>query len=342
VDFTLSEEQDLLQRTAQRLLGEACPSSLVREVADDPSAADELWPALSEWVALGDGPLVDLCLFCEQAGHVLLPGPWFATTALLLPLLRATGHPSADDFASGERSGTVAVAGRDGHWRVSGDDVRTFVPEADLAEAVAVVEPGPAVTVVRELPTRLVGTLDLSRRFFEVDVSALDGERHSLGGDQLDAWLDRARVAVAAEMLGGARWMLQAAVAYAGERVQFDQPIGAFQAIQHKLADLALEVERAHAAVYYAAMAVDAGDPDARRASHVAKASAGSAATRAAKDSIQVHGGVGYTWEHDLHLYIRRAYTSEHLLGSREWHHDRIADLLLRSPATQAAAGATP
>jgi alkylation response protein AidB-like acyl-CoA dehydrogenase len=144
----------------------------------------------------------------------------------------------------------------------------------------------------------------------------------------IDAWLRRATVAFAAEMVGTARWLNQAAIAYAKERVQFDVPIGSFQAIQHKLADVSLAFERAWSAVYYAAMCIDAGDPDAVRATHVAKVAAGAAATRAAKDGIQVHGGIGYTWEHDLHLYIRRAYASEHMLGTSAWHHDRLADLL--------------
>ena len=106
-------------------------------------------------------------------------------------------------------------------------------------------------------------------------------------------------------------------------------PIGSFQAIQHKLADMSLDVERAWSAVYYAAMTVDAGDPDRHRAVHVAKAAAGEAAKRAAKDGIQIHGGIGYTWEHDLHLFMRRAFATEALLGTTGWHHDRLADLLI-------------
>jgi alkylation response protein AidB-like acyl-CoA dehydrogenase len=111
--------------------------------------------------------------------------------------------------------------------------------------------------------------------------------------------------------------------------VQFDVPIGSFQAIQHKLADMALDLERATSAVAYAAMTIDAMDAERHRAVHVAKAAAGSAAKRAAKDGIQIHGGIGYTWEHDLHLFIRRAYASEHLLGTSDWHHDRLAELLI-------------
>ena len=174
---------------------------------------------------------------------------------------------------------------------------------------------------------RRVGSLDSTRRLFEVDVDeAADGV--AVPVDVLEAWLERATVALAAELLGTARTLLERSIQYAKERVQFDVPIGSFQAIQHKLANMSLAVERAESAVYYAAMAIDADDPDRHRAAHVAKAAAGRAATLCAKDGIQIHGGIGYTWEHDLHLYIRRAYASEHLLGTAEWHHDRLADFL--------------
>jgi alkylation response protein AidB-like acyl-CoA dehydrogenase len=129
-------------------------------------------------------------------------------------------------------------------------------------------------------------------------------------------------------MVGTARRLFDMALAYAKERVQFDVPIGSFQAIQHKLAEMALDLERATSAVAYAAMAVDAKDADRHRAAHVAKAAAGAAVTRAAKDGIQIHGGIGYTWEHDLHLFIRHAYGSEAWMGTSAWHHDRLADLL--------------
>ena len=135
-------------------------------------------------------------------------------------------------------------------------------------------------------------------------------------------------MAIAAEMVGTARRLFDMALAYAKERKQFDTPIGAFQAIQHKLADLALAMERATAAVQYASMTIDAADPDRTRACHVAKAAAGEAARACLKDGIQIHGGIGYTWEHDLHLFIRRATASEYLLGPTSWHHDRLADLL--------------
>ena len=117
-------------------------------------------------------------------------------------------------------------------------------------------------------------------------------------------------------------------LSYAKERRQFGVPIGSFQAIQHKLADMSLVLERATAAVHYAAMTVDAADDDRAKACHVAKAAAGEAGRRILKDGIQIHGGIGYTWEHDLHLFLRRATADEYLLGTTGWHHDRLADAL--------------
>jgi alkylation response protein AidB-like acyl-CoA dehydrogenase len=323
MDFTLTDDQELLRSTARRLLAGECPPSVVRAHMEDRGAARALWGHLAGWTALAAGPLTDLCLFLEETGAALAPGPFFATTVLWQPLAVAVGEDP-------ERVGTVAMAGADGVWQVNGDAVRTFVLDADLAERVAFVLPGPAVAVVdaTELAPREVTTLDPSRPVFEIRVP--DGVIGvAVQAEVVEDLLERAWVALAAELLGTARWLFDASLAYAKSRVQFDRPIGSFQAIQHKLADMALAVERAWAATYYAAMAIDAGDAERHRAAHVAKAAAGAAARRAAKDGIQIHGGIGFTWEHDLHLWMRRAFTSERLLGPTAWHHDRLADLLL-------------
>ena len=136
--------------------------------------------------------------------------------------------------------------------------------------------------------------------------------------------------ALAAEMVGTARRLFDMALAYAKERKQFDVPIGSFQAIQHKLADMSLALERATAAVHYARD--DRRRPTTPDRAHAprtsAKAAAGEAARRILKDGIQIHGGIGYTWEHDLHLFLRRATVDEYLFGTTGWHHDRLADLL--------------
>jgi alkylation response protein AidB-like acyl-CoA dehydrogenase len=207
---------------------------------------------------------------------------------------------------------------------VNDESTKTFVLEADRVDHVLSVWSS-GVTRSAVSGVRAVGSVDWSRRIFEVDVRPVSPHSNA----NIDDWLERAWIAVAAELVGTARWMLHTTIEYAKQRVQFDVPIGSFQAIQHKLANMSLAVERAISATYYAAMAVDADDADRHRAAHVAKAAAGRAATLCAKDGIQIHGGIGYTWEHDLHLYIRRAYASEHFMGTSGWHHDRLADLLL-------------
>jgi alkylation response protein AidB-like acyl-CoA dehydrogenase len=336
MDFTVTEDERLLKDTAHRLLAAECPPSLVRAHVDDREAASGLWEYLAGWTELGAGPMTDLCLFLEETGAALAPGPFFATTVLWYPLATAVGaDPSA--------VGTVAMAGANGGWQVNQDPVKTFVLDADRTEQVAFVLAGPSVAVADtgSVSLRPVETVDSSRRVFEARApEGIVGE--PVDPSVIEELLERAWVALSAELMGTARWLLETTIAYAKARVQFDRPIGSFQAIQHKLADVALGVERAWAATYYAAMAMDArdatgagggagvaADSERRRAAHVAKAAAAGAVHRAAKDAIQVHGGIGFTWEHDLHLWMRRAFASESLFGSRGWHHDRLADLLL-------------
>jgi alkylation response protein AidB-like acyl-CoA dehydrogenase len=296
MDFSLTGEQQLLRETARKLVERECPPALVRAHIDDPSVYEPLWRHLSEYVALGTGPCTDLCIFLEQTGWAAAPGPFLAN-ALYASLTGDLDHV-----------GTVALID---------DPTMPFVLEADRVERIAVV----GVGVIDPPSMQLVPTLDWSRRLFEIQ---LDG---TASVDQ--AWRDRAHVSIAAEMVGIARRIFEMSLQYAKERKQFDVPIGSFQAIQHKLADMSLALERATAAVYYAAMNVDAEHEDRTRACHVAKAAAGEAARRIVKDGAQIHGGIGYTWEHDLHLYLRRATADETLFGSTGWHHECIADLVI-------------
>jgi alkylation response protein AidB-like acyl-CoA dehydrogenase len=308
MDFSLTGEQQLLRETAHKLLERECPPALVRAHIDDPAAYESLWRHLGEFTPLGAGPCSDLCLFLEQTGYAAAPGPFLAT-ALYSALVE-------DD---GEVTGTVALLDDPSH---------PFVLEADRVERIAFVGPGPTllVTDFATVPTEFVPTVDSSRRLFRLGTI---GTGDPFDPERLRAWRDRAHVCIAAEMVGVARRIFDMALQYAKERKQFDVPIGSFQAIQHKLADMSLALERATAAVYYAAMTVDADDPDRTRAGHVAKAAAGEAARRILKDGIQIHGGIGYTWEHDLHLYLRRATADEYLLGTTGWHHERLADLVI-------------
>jgi alkylation response protein AidB-like acyl-CoA dehydrogenase len=328
MDFTLTSEQELLRDTARALFANECPTTLLRDHIDDPSAADPLDDQLAEFAALGTSPCGDLFVFAEELGYVAAPGSFFPTVLLAAPVLDAAGDERLDAVLAGERTATVALAGAGGHWIPNGDATKTFVPEADRVDWIVVVDAGPTVRVVSpdEAELRPVGTIDFSRRMFEVTAP---GSGTPFDADALVGALERATVGLAAEMVGTARRLFDMALAYAKERIQFDVPIGSFQAIQHKLAECSLAVERAVAAAQYASMTLDADDSERHRAVHVAKAAAGIAVTRSAKDSAQVHGGIGYTWEHDLHLFIRHAYGSEHWMGTTAWHHDRLADLLL-------------
>jgi alkylation response protein AidB-like acyl-CoA dehydrogenase len=311
VDFSLTDDQELLRETAHKLLDRECPPALVRAHVDDPSVYEPLWRHLSEYTALGSGPAADLVLFLAQTGYTAAPGPFLAT-ALYASL-------TGDD----DSTGTVAFLD---------DPVNSFVLEADRVENVAVIGPGPTVARIAaaDLGDRLrfVKTIDFSRRVFSLDADGLALDAQPIAAGALDAWRDRAHVSLAAEMVGTARRIFDMSLEYAKERKQFDRPIGSFQAIQHKLADMSLALERATSAVQYGAMTVDADAPDRTIACHAAKAAAGEAARRILKDGAQIHGGIGYTWEHDLHLYLRRATADEYLLGTTSWHLDRIADLL--------------
>ena len=313
MDFSLTDDQQLLRDTAHKLLDRECPPSVVRAHIDDPTVYEPLWRHLSEYTALGAGPASDLCLFLEETGYVAAPGPFLAT-ALFTSLVGGDG----------ETTGTVAFVD---------DPMNPFVLEADRVERLAVVGPGPTLTVlevaqVRE-QLRFISTVDFSRHVFQFDSRGITRDSRPLAADVYAAWRDRAHVSIAAEMVGTARRIFDMALAYAKERVQFDRPIGSFQAIQHKLADMSLALERATSAVQYAAMTCDAAVADRALACHSAKAAAGEAARRILKDGAQIHGGIGYTWEHDLHLYLRRATADEYLLGTTSWHLDRIADLLI-------------
>ena len=313
MDFTLTEDQELLRSSARSMLAKECTTDVVRAHVDDRSAAEPLWRHLAEWTGLATGPMTDLCLFLEETGAVVAPGPFLAAV-----VYAGAGLPGL---------GTLAVAGTDGQWVPNDDPVKSFVLDADLVDHVGFVRADGSVLVADRagLDLRPVRTVDFSRRVFEVPAPS-SGDR--VDGDVAGA-LERAFVAIAAEHVGTARTVFDMALAYAKERIQFDRPIGSFQAIQHKLANMALALERARSAVYYAAMTIDAGEPDRHRAVHVAKAEAGEAAHLIGKDAIQIHGGIGFTWEHDLHLFCRRAFGNEHLLGSVGWHHDRLADLIL-------------
>lgn len=357
MDFTLTDEQQMLRETARALFAREFPSDLLRAAAYDPTpdgpeqARIAFDTHLREWFALGDESVVDQCLFMEEAGHAVITGPLWSSSALALPVLRAAGSSEADAVAAGTVSATVAMAGRDGQWVPNDEPTKCFAPDADAVDLLVIVSAGGAsggglsgdrgsagsagatvsVFDIADVDRREVATLDRSRPLFEV-TPPTGGAAQPVDAAALEAALARATVTLGAELVGVARWLRETTLAYVSEREQFGQPVGSFQGLQWKLVDAALVEERASAAVAYAAMCLDADDPDRGDAVHVAKSTAGSAARRWATDGLQAHGGVGYTWEHDLHLRLRRAQAGDHLLGDADWHRDRLAASIFDGP----------
>ncbi len=324
--------------------------------------ADQGWPAVEgaeDQEGLGLG-LVEVAVLCEQLGRHLAPVPFAGTVvargAITSALASGAGeagalHGAGDtDWAqwarrlsTGEATGAVAWSRRadavqakrhdDGTWRLTGrSDPVIDGPLADVLVVFAETEGAPAIFALeagtrsrsgsRDEPamdrTRSIGWLELD------DQPAL-----WLGDDgAADAVLDRALVAACAEMLGAADVVLAMTVQYAKDRVQFGRPIGGFQAVKHRCADMLVDVEGMRSVAYYAAWAVGAGDPEATVAASAAKVWCSDAARRVMASGLQVHGGIGFTWEHDLHLFLKRSQLDQVTFGDAAHHRDRIAHIL--------------
>jgi alkylation response protein AidB-like acyl-CoA dehydrogenase len=325
VDFALTEEQQMVRATARELFARECPPDVVGRAWGDAARGIALWDRhLSAWMALASGDVVDVMLFSEEHGRALAPGPFFASL-LAAQVAQATGCELTGPA-------TVAVSAPDGLWTPHDNAVKHFVPSVADVDEIVVVSGSPtaprfSVAPVSQVTFTEVDQMDRLRPQFRLDTARIST------GEPMDpaAWrhaVERALVTCSAELIGVGRWLLDTAVDYAKQRVQFDRPIGSFQGLQWELVDAALALERAAAAVAYAAMCVDADDPDRHRAVHGAKAEAGLAARLCARTGLQVHGGIGYTWEHGLHFWLRRAYAGDAFMGPSASHHDRLAELL--------------
>ncbi|MFN8485010.1 MAG: acyl-CoA dehydrogenase family protein [Anaerolineae bacterium] len=353
-DFLLNESPSALVRQAAD--GDGHSPDLWRQMADLGLLAVAI---PEEYGGLGLG-MVEHALILEQIGRTLCPGPYFATTVLAATAILSGGTEAQKGqylsaIAAGDLIGTVALledeiawdasgvhaqaAPAEGGYRLSG--VKRFVPFANVAQFIIVPARigGPDGDVSLFLVdgatagmtvTPLV-SLDMTEKVFHVELAdALVPAECVLGqpgqgAAVFDAVVQRAAVAAAAEMYGAARASLDMSVEYAKTREQFGQPIGSFQAVKHKLADMLLDAEAAFAATYYAAWAQDDHGDEARIAAHVAKAYTNEAARKICGDAIQVHGGIGFTWEYDLHLYFKRAKHYEALYGDTQFHREKLA-----------------
>ena len=291
------------------LLARECPPALLRAHIKDLSAADPLWDHLKEFSELGIGPTVDLCVFMEELGFVAAPGPFFASAVLGAPLLDALDSDLLPKVLNGAQTVTVALAGADGQWVMNAEAGGPSCEAATVDLVVAVAGDG-TVVLLDHPSVRRVETIDTARPLYEVDASAGGTSIGRIDPATLDEVLAHATVALAAEMVGTARRLLAMTLQYAKDRHQFGVPIGSFQAVQHKLADMSLDVERAWSAVYYAAMTVEVGDDDRHRAVHVAGAAGEAAARGQGRHSDprrdRVHGSTTST-SHAPRLRLRGA-----------------------------------
>ncbi|MET0851291.1 MAG: acyl-CoA dehydrogenase family protein [Candidatus Rokuibacteriota bacterium] len=302
--------------------------------------------------------LVELAIVLEEMGRVAYPGPFFSTVVLGgLALMLGGSDAQKEKWLSGIASGrarltaalqedsldwdpasVAATAARaaGGGYTLSG--VKRFVPWASAADAVLAPARGPEGLSLFIVDPRAPGVtltpargMDLTTRWFEMKLDgAAVGADAVVGapgaaGPLLESALRRAAVGAAAEMLGAARRCLDMSVEYAKVREQFGQLIGSFQAIRHKCAEMLMEVENSHSAVYYAAWALEAGAADAAVAASIAKSYVSDSARRVCGEAIQAHGGIGFTWEYDLHLYFKRAKSLEVMYGDAEYHRELIA-----------------
>jgi len=319
------------------------------------------WPALALPEELGGfgQQLVDLAVVAAEHGRVVLPSPFLPTVVTadaiaaspnasmrkeVVPPLAAGTATAAWAFAEPGRpwstAGLSLRAGRDGDGFTL-DGQKVAVQDARSAQWLlvdAVLDGKPARFVIGTdaagLTMRRQQAFDISR---ELDDITLDTVRLPAGsllsrGDEAGQAIERSlrmiTVLACAELVGVAERLLAMTIEHVKVREQFGRPIGSFQAIKHKCATMRIWAQASAAATYYAAMAVDAGAEDADRAVSVAKAYAGDAVSRLAGEALQAHGGIGFTWEHDLHLYLRRAKSNELLYGDPRWHRERLCQLL--------------
>jgi alkylation response protein AidB-like acyl-CoA dehydrogenase len=356
MNFEFTDDQRAIKRTAHDLLEARYRPETVRELAEDERGfTDEQWRELvglgwqgvivpEEYGGLGLGA-VELVVIAEEMGYALAPSPFFSNTCAALLLVAAGPDEQRTSWlerlAAGEARGTVAIWDEHAGWAPD----RSELEPSDgtlSARKIAVPDAGSADFAIvsgadgRHFLVDLHGSgvevepetaLDSTRKLFTLRLDGAPAE--PLAGSSEPGQLSHAYAtivtALAAENAGVAQRAMEMAVAYAKDRKQFDRPIGSYQAISHRCAQMLLEVESARSLTYWAAWAIDHEPDSAARAASMAKAYAGDAGFRVAASAIQVHGGIGFTWEHDLHFFLKRATANAHAFGDSRWHRERVA-----------------
>ncbi|MDE0117277.1 MAG: acyl-CoA/acyl-ACP dehydrogenase [bacterium] len=324
MDFSFSDDQIMFQEAVRDLLANECPPEVVRAAwENDTGRTDGLWASLAEMGVVGmtapesAGGLgmdeTDLVLLLEEAGRAALPEPLLEHTAVGIPTLAEAGGSVAEAWLERAAAGeaTLGAGPDDG-----------YAPGAATCDLVLLI--GGQIRAVPVGSASLVEhrSVDGSRRLFEVD-----GDAVVLDADAALAF-DRAAAAAAAQCVGVAQHLLDTTVEYAAQRFQFGKPVGSYQAVKHHLANTALKIEFARPAVRHAAWCIATGEPDRSRDVSLAKALAAEAVDLAARTALQCHGAIGYTFEYDLHLWMKRGWALSAVWGDAAWHRNRIAEAL--------------
>jgi alkylation response protein AidB-like acyl-CoA dehydrogenase len=330
MNFDFSDDQQAIKRTAHDLLADRFKPDVVRELAEAERYDDAHWRQIAElgWAGIfvderygGQGlGTVELTILAEELGYSVAPVPFLSNAAAGLALQHAGGDAQRERWlpgiASGEARGAAGLL-RDG--------VAPLVPDADSAAVIVLIGDGSGLVLEpSDCEIEPVAAIDQTRRYARV--TPREGAGEPLEGDVGPA-LDRIAVLVAAGIVGAAQRTLEMAVEYARDRQQFGRPIGAYQGVSHRCADMLREVESARSTTYWAAWAADAEPETLPLAAAMAKAQASDAGWSVPAASLQVHGGIGFTWEHDLHFLLKRAKVDGTLFGSASEHRERVAEL---------------
>ena len=379
MDYSFSEEQEMLRTMARDFLAKECPKTYVREMMEQSETGytPEVWKKMADvgWLGLvfpeeygGTGmSFRDLMILGDEMGRAVLPGPFVSTVLLVgMPILMAGTEEQKKEYlpkiASGDMICTLAVLEEDGDlWPGGvkttatrrGDDyvirgTKRFVSDAKAADFMLVAartkhatDPEDGITLflvdARDrtviYPTELK-TMDMTRKQYEVSLRNVAVPAANIVGELHQGWPIIKKVALqaaaflTAEMAGGMDWVLETTVEYMKTRIAFGRPIGSFQALKHRAADMASLSEYGRSLMEWAALCMNADSPEAPVAVSMAKAFCGDAYKKLTSEGVQLHGGIGFTWDHDMHLYFKRARANDTAFGDSNYHRELIAQAL--------------
>ena len=351
MDFAFTDEQLMIAETAQSFFADNATSERTRKAMESDGFDRETWRSFCQELGLGGIIIpedyggaglghVELAIIAAAAGARVAGLP-LINLAISSAMIAAGGTEEQKKkwlpkLISGEVIGAAAgndTVTYDGNKLNGSFD---FVPHGNVADIFVLAHPDQAWIVEKDAPglsVETATTMDQTRPLSTVTLDDVEGEpfadfEPAMHASQSAAWLS-----LAAEALGGAQACLDRTVEYSKERVQFGRAIGSFQAYKHRAADMMIEIEQARSAVYWAACAVDEGSDDVKLALHAAKSFCADTFFKCAGDMIQLHGGIGFTWEHDAHLFFKRARSIQTMLLDGNWHREQVATMILGEAA---------